>query len=189
MRPQTNPGNCTDLSSNRKGPRLSSPRSAETQGIERRTAGLAVLDGMVVTVAGETLVVPLNAIVETLSLTETDLRSVGPGQVVLCVREKFVPVLDLGKELGYRDVLSIEKGAIALLISPEEGKLVAMLVDTIEDQRQVVIKGLQESYGRVRGVAAATILGDGKIALILDAGDIAASASGVKFETLEKEAS
>ena len=139
--------------------------------------------------AGETLVVPLNAIVETLSLTETDLRSVGPGQVVLCVREKFVPVLDLGKELGYRDVLSIEKGAIALLISPEEGKLVAMLVDTIEDQRQVVIKGLQESYGRVRGVAAATILGDGKIALILDAGDIAASASGVKFETLEKEAS
>ncbi len=149
---------------------------------------LAVLDGMVVTVAGETLVVPLNAIVETLSLTEDDLRPVGPGQVVLCVREKFVPVLDLGRELGYRDVLSIEKGAIALLISPEEGALVALLVDTIEDQRQVVIKGLQESYGRVRGVAAATILGDGKIALILDATDIAQSASGVRFET-QKEAS
>lgn len=149
---------------------------------------LAVLDGMVVTVAGETLVVPLNAIVETLSLTESDLRPVGPNQVVLCVREKFVPVLDLGKELGYRSALSIERGAIALLISPEEGTLVAMLVDTIEDQRQVVIKGLQESYGRVRGVAAATILGDGKIALILDASDIAQSASGVKFDK-QKEAS
>ncbi|MEM6388049.1 MAG: chemotaxis protein CheA [Pseudomonadota bacterium] len=149
---------------------------------------LAVLDGMVVSVAGETLVVPLNAIVETLSLTESDLRPVGPNQVVLCVREKFVPVLDLGKELGYRDALSIEKGAIALLISPEEGALVAMLVDTIEDQRQVVIKGLQESYGRVRGVAAATILGDGKIALILDASDITQSASGVKFDS-QKEAS
>lgn len=149
---------------------------------------LAVLDGMVVSVAGETLVVPLNAIVETLSLTQSDLRAVGPDQVVLCVREKFVPVLDLGKELGYRDALSIEKGAIALLISPEEGSLVAMLVDTIEDQRQVVIKGLQESYGRVRGVAAATILGDGKIALILDASDIVQSASGVKFDT-QKEAS
>jgi len=149
---------------------------------------LAVLDGMVVTVAGETLVVPLNAIVETLSLTQDDLRPVGPDQVVLCVREKFVPVLDLGKELGYRDALSIEKGAIALLISPEEGSLIAMLVDTIEDQRQVVIKGLQESYGRVRGVAAATILGDGKIALILDASDIAQSASGVRFDT-QKEAS
>ncbi len=150
---------------------------------------LAVLDGMVVKVAGETLVVPLNAIVETLSLTESDLRPVGPEQVVLCVREKFVPVLDLGKELGYRSALSIENGAIALLISPEEGKLVAMLVDTIEDQRQVVIKGLQESYGRVRGVAAATILGDGKIALILDASDIAASAGGVTFDTNQKEAS
>ena len=148
---------------------------------------LAVLDGMVVTVADETLVVPLNAIVETLSLTQSDLRPVGPNQVVLCVRDKFVPVLDLGKELGYRDALSIENGAIALLISPEEGTLVAMLVDTIEDQRQVVIKGLQESYGRVRGVAAATILGDGKIALILDASDIAQSASGVKFDT-QKEA-
>lgn len=150
---------------------------------------LAVLDGMVVTVAGETLVVPLNAIVETLSLTESDLRQVGPGQVVLCVREKFVPVLDLGKELGYRTALSFEKDAIALLISPEEGKLVAMLVDTIEDQRQVVIKGLQESYGRVRGVAAATILGNGKIALILDASDIAASAAGVTFDIAQKEAS
>ncbi|MEM6539012.1 MAG: chemotaxis protein CheA [Pseudomonadota bacterium] len=150
---------------------------------------LAVLDGMVVTVAGETLVVPLNAIVETLSLTRSDLRPVGPDQVVLCVRENFVPVLDLGKELGYRDSLSLEKSAIALLISPEEGTLVAMLVDTIEDQRQVVIKGLQESYGRVRGVAAATILGDGKIALILDASDIAQSASGVKFDTTQKEAS
>jgi two-component system chemotaxis sensor kinase CheA len=150
---------------------------------------LAVLDGMVVTVAGETLVVPLNAIVETLSLTAKDLRPIGPGQVVLCVRERFVPVLDLGKELGYRQALSIDNGAIALLISPEEGTLVAMLVDTIEDQRQVVIKGLQESYGRVRGVAAATILGDGKIALILDPNDIAQSASGVAFDNVQKEAS
>ncbi len=150
---------------------------------------LAVLDGMVISVAGETLVVPLNSIVETLSLTRDDLRPVGPNQVVLCVREKFVPVLDLGKELGYRNALSLEKGAIALLISPEEGTLIAMLVDSIEDQRQVVIKGLQESYGRVRGVAAATILGDGKIALILDANDIAQCASGVTFDSTQKEAS
>ena len=150
---------------------------------------LAVLDGMVVTVAGETLVVPLNAIVETLSLTQDDLRPVAPGQVVLCVREQFVPVLDLGKELGYRDAISIENGAIALLISPEEGVLVAMLVDTIEDQRQVVIKGMQESYGRVPGVAAATILGDGKIALILDANDLVQNASRTGFDQLEKKAS
>ena len=149
---------------------------------------LAVLDGMVVTVADETLVVPLNAIVETLSLSESDLRHVSPGHVVLCVRDKFVPVLDLGRELGYRDVPAIDNGTIALLISPEEGVLVAMLVDTIEDQRQVVIKGLQESYGRVNGVAAATILGNGKIALILDTNDLVQNASGVGREIQKMEA-
>ena len=64
-----------------------------------------------------------------------------------------------------------------------------MLVDNIEDQRQVVIKGLQESYGRVPGVAAATILGDGKIALILDANDLVQNASGVGFDHYQKKAS
>lgn len=148
---------------------------------------LAVLDGMVVTVAGETLVVPLNAIIETLSLSESDLRPISPDAHVLCVREKFLPVIDLGHVLGYRDASNTDS-AIALLISPEEGVLVAMLVDTIEDQRQVVIKGLQQSYGRVHGVAAATILGDGKVALILDASDIAQGATGAHFD-IRKEAS
>lgn len=144
---------------------------------------------MVVTVAGETLVVPLGAIVETLSLNARDLKPVGPGKMVLSVRERFVPVLDLGRELGYRDALPIEKGAIALLISPEGGTTIAMLVDTIEDQRQVVIKGLQESYGRVQGVAAATILGDGKIALILDTSDLVQNVSDIAFDQHAKEAS
>ena len=150
---------------------------------------LAVLDGMVVTVADETLVVPLNAIVETLSLSTSDLRLVGPGQQVLCVREQFVPVLDLGVELGYRDASQVREGTIALLISPEEGVLVALLVDTIEDQRQVVIKGLQESYGHVPGVAAATILGDGQIALILDPNDLVQNASGEDRFVMQKKAS
>lgn len=138
---------------------------------------LAVLDGMVITVAGETLVVPINTIVETLSLSHDDLRYVSPNQYVIRVREKFVAVLDLGIKLGYRTETDLTKGAIALLISPEEGNLVALLVDQIEDQRQVVIKGLQDSYGRVPGVAAATILGDGQVALILDPADLVQEAA------------
>ena len=137
---------------------------------------LAVLDGMVITVAGETLVVPLGSIVETLSLTSGDLSPVAPGQFVVRVRDRFVPVLDLGNELGYRPPQAAGGSGIALLISPEEGSLVAMLVDSIDDQRQVVIKGLQESYGHVPGVAAATILGDGQIALILDPTDLVQNA-------------
>ncbi len=137
---------------------------------------LAVLDGMVVSVAGETLVVPLGSIVETLSLTPGNLSPVAPGQYVVRVRERFVPVLDLATELGYRAPKAATGSGIALLISPEEGQLIALLVDTIDDQRQVVIKGLEESYGHVPGIAAATILGDGQIALILDPTDLVQNA-------------
>lgn len=139
---------------------------------------LAVLDGMVVHVAGETLVVPLNAIVETLTLSAGDIRALGPETNVVQIRGEFVPLLDLGTELGYREPLEDYTGGIVLLIAHEDGSRAALVVDSIQDQRQVVIKGLQDSYGHVPGVAAATILGDGQIALILDPIDITANASG-----------
>ena len=138
---------------------------------------LAVLDGMVVRVSGETLVIPINTIVESISLRPSMLRHVGSGQCILPVRESFVPVFDLGFELGYKDHADAKEGAIALLIEPEGGGQAAFIVDSIVDQRQVVIKGLQEGYGRVPGVAAATILGDGRIALILDPSDLVQNVS------------
>lgn len=140
---------------------------------------LAVLDGMVVRVAGETLVVPLNAIFETLAVTQDDLRAFGPSTHVINIRNSFVPLIDLGAELGYRTPLDDYSGGVVLLIGQEDGLSAAVVVDAIEDQRQVVIKGLQESYGRVPGIAAATILGDGQIALILDPIDLIAQASGL----------
>ncbi|MBT8448491.1 MAG: chemotaxis protein CheW, partial [Gammaproteobacteria bacterium] len=150
---------------------------------------LAVLDGMVISVAGETLVIPINSIIETLSISKGDLRYVTPNQNVLRVRDKFVPVIDLGTSLGYRAPSNSIQGTIALLISPEEGQLVALLVDQIEDQRQVVIKGLQDSYGRVPGVAAATILGDGQIALILDPPDLVQTGATEDVANLAKKVS
>ncbi|MDU8945135.1 chemotaxis protein CheA [Ovoidimarina sediminis] len=140
---------------------------------------LAVLDGMVVRVAGETLVMPLSAISETLSLQNGDARQLGPSTQVIKVREQFVPLIDLGTELGYAPPRTEYAGAIVLLISQEDGKRAALVVDGIEDQRQVVIKGLADSYGHVPGVAAATILGDGQIALILDPTDLLTHASGL----------
>ncbi|WP_424943372.1 chemotaxis protein CheA [Aliiroseovarius crassostreae] len=139
---------------------------------------LAVLDGMIVSVAKETLVVPLNAILETLTLTQSDLQEFGPETHVVNIRDTFVPLLDLGAELGYRKPLADYTGFVVLLITQEDGSRAALVVDAIEDQRQVVIKGLQDSYGRVPGIAAATILGDGKIALILDPVDLISQASG-----------
>lgn len=139
---------------------------------------LAVLDGMVVRVAGETLVVPLNAILETLTLTDDDLKALGPETHVVQIRGGFVPLLDLGAELGYRTPQESYVGGIVLLIGQEDGNRAALAVDAIEDQRQVVIKGLEGSYGRVPGIAAATILGDGQIALILDPTDLVSQATG-----------
>lgn len=139
---------------------------------------LAVLDGMIVRVSNETLVVPLNAIQETLALGPDDIRPFGPDTHVVNIRDTFVPLLDLGAELGYRDPLEDYSDSVILLIAQDDGERAAVVVDSIEDQRQVVIKGLQDSYGHVPGIAAATILGDGQIALILDPLDLITEASG-----------
>ncbi|MDD8024237.1 MAG: chemotaxis protein CheA [Paracoccaceae bacterium] len=139
---------------------------------------LAVLDGMVVNVAGETLVVPLSSILETATLAEGDIRALGPETNVIHVRGTFVPLYDLGAELGYRHPKSSYDGGIVLLTALENGARSALVVDAIMEQRQVVIKGLQRSYGHIPGVAAATILGDGQIALILDPADLVQNASG-----------
>lgn len=137
---------------------------------------LAVLDGMVINVAGETLVLPLNVVEETLSLGADDVQMLRPGVHVVRVRGGFVPLFDLGVMLGYRDRRDTLAGVIVLLISLEDGTRAALVIDGIQDQRQVVIKGLDDSFYRAPGIAAATILGDGQIALILDPADIIAAA-------------
>lgn len=133
---------------------------------------LAVLDGMVVQVAQETMVLPLNVVVETLTLTSSNLDQVRPGLDVVRVRGEFVPLYDLGVSLGYRAALDSYIEAVVLIIAHEDGSRAALIVDDILDQRQVVIKGLDDSFYRAPGIAAATILGDGQIALILDPTDI-----------------
>lgn len=137
---------------------------------------LAVLDGMVVQVADETLVLPLNVVIETLTLTNKDVEMVRPGANIVRVRSGFVPLFDLGAELGYRDPIKDYEGSVVLLIAHEDEGRAALIIDSIQDQRQVVIKGLEDSFYRAPGIAAATILGDGQIALILDTSDIITNA-------------
>ncbi len=139
---------------------------------------LAVLDGMVVQVAEETLVLPLNVVIETLTLSKGDVEMVRPGAHVVRVRSGFVPLFDLGEQLGYRSPISEYEGSVVLLIAHEDGSHAALIIDSILDQRQVVIKGLDDSFFRAPGIAAATILGDGQIALILDTSDIISNAIG-----------
>jgi two-component system, chemotaxis family, sensor kinase CheA len=134
---------------------------------------LAVMDGMVIEVAGQTLVMPLSAVTETAALRGADMRRLGQDRVVACLRGVVVPVLDLGVQLGFREPLPDYDGATVLLTLLDDGSKIAFVVDGIVEQRQVVIKGLEQSYDEVPGVAAATILGNGRIALILDPADAA----------------
>lgn len=129
---------------------------------------LAVLDGMVVSVADHTLVAPLTTIVETLQPKAAEVHRVGPVDAVLAVRGAFVPLIDVGQTLGWRTDPVDATQAVAILVETEGGGRAALLVDDIQGQRQVVIKSLEANYQRVDGIAAATILGDGRVALILD---------------------
>ncbi len=136
---------------------------------------LAVLDGMIVTVEGQTLIVPLTAIVETLQPKACDIHALGGGAMVIGIRGSYVPLLDVGMSLGYRSRPRAAGSGVALLIEGESGSRAALLFDEILGQRQVVIKSLESNYRHVPGVAAATILGDGRVALILDIDAIAAT--------------
>jgi len=129
---------------------------------------LAVLDGMVVKVADQTLVVPLTAIVETLRPKAGDVHALGVNARVISDRGGFAPLIDVGQELGYRDEAADPVGSVVLVVETEVSTRCALVVDAIHDQRQVVIKSLEANYRQVPGIAAATILGDGRVALILD---------------------
>jgi two-component system chemotaxis sensor kinase CheA len=129
---------------------------------------LAVLDGMVVSAAGQTLIAPLSTIIETLQPKPGDIKPIGPDAWVMAIRDSFVPLIDVGHALGYRDERANPADCVALLVEGEGATRAALLVDAIQGQRQVVIKSLEANYRHVVGIAAATILGDGRVALILD---------------------
>ena len=129
---------------------------------------LAVLDGMVVSVGDQTLVAPLTAIVESLKPRPEEVRPLGPDNFVLQIRDVYVPLIDIGQAMGFSRTRVDPTEGVALLVESEGAGRVALMVDNIQGQRQVVIKSLEANYRPTEGVAAATILGDGRVALILD---------------------
>jgi two-component system chemotaxis sensor kinase CheA len=129
---------------------------------------LAVLDGMVVTVAGETLVVPLTAIIETLQPKPGSVHKIGGTAKVIAIRDQFIPLFDVGCELAYRAEFADPSASLVLLVESGNRVRGALLVDAVLGQRQVVIKSLEANYQHVQGVSGATILGDGRVAFLLD---------------------
>ena len=129
---------------------------------------LAGLDGIIVSIGDQTFLIPLTAIVETLKPEREWLHTLGDNTRVMQIRGKFVPLIDVREELDVADYGRLPGSGVAILVETEKGSRSALLVDAIQDQRQVVIKSLETNYDRVPGVAAATILGDGRVAMILD---------------------
>ncbi|TJY62829.1 chemotaxis protein CheA [Sinimarinibacterium sp. CAU 1509] len=132
---------------------------------------LAILDGMSVRVGTEIFIVPLNAVVESLQPQRDQVRTVAHQGQVVRVRSEYVPLVALGELFGIRAaVTEPEKGILVLLEA--DGRKIAVLVDELVGQQQVVIKSIEANYRRVSGVSGATILGDGRVALIVDIGDV-----------------
>ena len=129
---------------------------------------LAVMDGMVVTAAEQTLIAPLPAIVESLTPQAVDLHHVGGVDPVIRFRDRFLPLIDVAFVMGFSSTPIDPTGGVAVVVETEGGQQAALLFEAIQGQRQVVIKSLETNYQQVDGVAAATILGDGRVALILD---------------------
>ena len=129
---------------------------------------LAVLDGMVVSAHGHTLIVPLGAIMETLKPRQDHVFILDGDLKMLSLRGGYVPIIDVAFSLGYCLQHADPAHSVALLVEGEGDARAVLLVDAIHGQKQVVIKSLEANYRAVRGIAAATVMGDGRVALIID---------------------
>jgi two-component system chemotaxis sensor kinase CheA len=129
---------------------------------------LAVLDGMVVGVGEQTFVLPLSHIVESLQPKRTDIRAFGRDRTLLHIRNTYVPLVRIDELLGVEGAQNDSSKGVVILVESEGAGQLALAVDAILGQRQVVIKSFEGNYQHIEGVAAATILGDGRVALILD---------------------
>ncbi|RJL06285.1 chemotaxis protein CheA, partial [Paracoccus aestuarii] len=149
---------------------------------------LAVLEGMLIQLGDQTMVLPITAVQETLRPEDRMLHGVGHGTRLLSNRGELIPIIDLGATFGLEAPGALDSGVL-IVVETDSRKRAAFRVDGIFDQRQVVIKSLEQNYGRVPGVSAATILGDGKIALIIDPEEIVLSLSNDQGRRLAAMAS
>lgn len=128
---------------------------------------LAILDGQLIRVAGETYIVPLVSIVESLQIKIDDVSMVSGGVAIYQLRDEHVPLVPLAKLLG-SDAGNANASHLLLVVIEVDGQKMGLLVDDLLAQQQVVIKSLESNYRRVEGFSGATILGDGSVALIID---------------------
>jgi two-component system, chemotaxis family, sensor kinase CheA len=144
--------------------------SAEGAGMSVRVRlplTLAIMDSMSVGIDTECYILPLSSVVESFQFSPDKIRTIGGDAQVVQVREQFLPVVRLDRVFGVVRTTPEPDNPI-LVIVEADGKRLALLVDELLGQQQVVVKNLESNYGKVDNVSGATIIGDGRVALILD---------------------
>lgn len=139
---------------------------------------LAILDGMSVRVGEEIYVLPLGTVMESLKPSEKALYRMAGQELMLQVRDEYMPLVELHQVLSIQRATQRVSDGVAVILQ-SAGCRYALLVDQLIGQHQVVVKNLEQNYRKVPGISAATILGNGSVALILD---VAALASMCKTQ-------
>jgi len=146
---------------------ISSQAGRGTRMTVRLPLTLAIMDGMSIAVGDETYIIPLAGIVESLQVNSASIRQISNAGRVIQVRSEYLPVVSL------REVFNIRSEArdgsdLMMVIVESEGSKIALVVDELLGQNQVVVKSIEANYRKVQGVSAATIMGDGRVAFIVD---------------------
>ena len=148
--------------------------SAEGYGMKvsvRLPLTLAIMDGMSVGVGEEVYILPLSSVVESFQVSGDEVSTVAQGSQLVKVRDEYMPVIALEKIFQVPRV-DLSKSSNIMVVVESDGSRVALLVDELLGQHQVVVKNLESNYRKVPNVSGATILGDGTVALILDTGGL-----------------
>ena len=132
---------------------------------------LAIMDGMSVGVGEEVYILPLSSVVESFQVSEHTVKTIGGSGRVVEVRGDYMPVMDLEQLFNVPRYDSENAAAIMVVIEADGGR-VALMVDELLGQQQVVVKNLEANYRKVDDVSGATIMGDGRVAMILDVGSM-----------------
>ena len=136
---------------------------------------LAILDGQLVRVGNQTYIVPLVSIIESLQATPDRVKSVTGSAEVYRLRGEYIPIVRLYEMFGIEPQSTVLEQGL-LVVVEGEGRRASIFVDELLGQQQVVIKSLETNYRKVDGISGATILGDGTVAMIIDAGGVIALA-------------
>jgi len=148
--------------------------SAEGYGMKvsvRLPLTLAIMDGMSVGVGDECYILPLSSVVESFQVQADTIKTVAGSGRVVEVRDEYMPVIELEKVFDVPR-FDFEHVSSIMVVVEAEGGRVALLVDELLGQQQVVVKNLEANYRKVNDVSGATIMGDGRVALILDVGSL-----------------